>query len=334
MKLSKLVVLSFAGLLISCGGNKTPKKVSLKTELDSVSYALGMVSSPQLKMIKKGLEKDFGITLNAPSYLLGFENGIDSTDLKLSVQDSRTLLTNFFREQRALVKKRQESKQDIVNLPISKDALLKTKMDSVSYALGVKDGLQVRFMDENIEKSLAVKIDLETFKTAYLHGTDSLNIQITEEKSKMLLDKFFMAKQEEQSKKNKKAGEDFLAENKKKAGVKTTKSGLQYEVIKEGKGKAITKDSKVKVHYHGTLIDGTVFDSSVERKEPVEFGVTQVIKGWTEGLQLMREGAKYKFYIPQNLAYGARPAGQLIKPFSALIFEVEVLGVKKGDLKK
>ena len=123
-------------------------------------------------------------------------------------------------------------------------------------------------------------------------------------------------------------GEEFLAANKLREGVITTESGLQYEVIKEGKGPKPTADSKVKVHYHGTLIDGTVFDSSVDRGEPIEFNLNQVIKGWTEGVQLMPVGSKYKFYIPQDLGYGSRAAGQ-IPPYSTLIFEVELLGIVK-----
>ena len=123
-------------------------------------------------------------------------------------------------------------------------------------------------------------------------------------------------------------GEKFLAENALKEGVTTTESGLQYEVIKMGRGKKPTATDKVKVHYHGTLIDGTVFDSSVERGEPTSFGLNQVIKGWTEGLQLMPVGSKFRFYIPQELGYGAQAAGS-IPPYSTLIFEVELLSIEK-----
>ena len=126
----------------------------------------------------------------------------------------------------------------------------------------------------------------------------------------------------------KEEGEAFLAANKVKAEVKTTESGLQYEVISEGTGKKPSGQDTVKVHYHGTLIDGTVFDSSVNRGEPATFGVHQVIPGWTEALQLMSAGSKYRLYIPQNLAYGAHPhPGGAIKPFMALIFDVELLEV-------
>ncbi|MCI7575175.1 MAG: FKBP-type peptidyl-prolyl cis-trans isomerase [Bacteroidales bacterium] len=128
--------------------------------------------------------------------------------------------------------------------------------------------------------------------------------------------------------KNLEEGEEFLAQNALRDGVKTTESGLQYEIIKEGKGKVPTTEDKVKVHYHGTLIDGTVFDSSVDRGEPIVFGVTQVIKGWTEALQMMPVGSKWKLYIPYDLAYGEREAGQ-IPPYSTLIFEVELLGIEK-----
>ena len=186
-------------------------------------------------------------------------------------------------------------------------------------------------------------MDQGLFVQGFKNGMDSTNLLIESKDINNILRTFFQKKQqermkemqEEQAKKaevefgdNKKAGEAFLAENKTKDGVQTTESGLQYIVLKEGEGEAPTASSRVKVHYHGTLTDGTVFDSSVERGEPSEFGVGQVIKGWTEGLQLMKPGAKYKFFIPQELAYGAQQRGQHIKPFSALVFEVELLEVK------
>lgn len=126
----------------------------------------------------------------------------------------------------------------------------------------------------------------------------------------------------------KEEGEAFLAENKNKAGITTTASGLQFEVVEEGNGQKPAATNTVKVHYHGTLIDGTVFDSSISRGEPATFGVHQVIPGWTEALQLMSVGSKYRLYIPQELAYGAHPhPGGAIKPFMALIFDVELLDI-------
>jgi len=129
-------------------------------------------------------------------------------------------------------------------------------------------------------------------------------------------------------------GEAFLATNKKKKGVKTTASGLQYEVLREGFGTKPGPTSRVKVHYHGTTPDGDVFDSSVDKGQPIEFGLNQVIKGWTEGLQLMSGGSKFKFFIPQELAYGANPQpGSIIKPFMPLVFEVELLEILEGPAK-
>ena len=128
---------------------------------------------------------------------------------------------------------------------------------------------------------------------------------------------------------NKAAGEKFLTENKTKEGVVTTPSGLQYKIITKGTGEIPADSSKVKVNYKGTLIDGTEFDSSYKRKEPATFRANQVIKGWTEALTMMPVGSKWELYIPQELAYGARETGGQIKPFSTLIFEVELVGIEK-----
>lgn len=135
------------------------------------------------------------------------------------------------------------------------------------------------------------------------------------------------AKQAEQTKVQAAAGEAFLADNAKKAGIVVTASGLQYEIITQGTGAIPTATSKVKTHYHGTLIDGTVFDSSVKRGQPIDFPVNGVIAGWTEALQLMPVGSKWRLYIPHNLAYGERGAGASIAPFSALIFDVELIDI-------
>ena len=137
------------------------------------------------------------------------------------------------------------------------------------------------------------------------------------------------AKQKLAGEANVKAGEVFLAANAKKDGVKTTASGLQYRVIKAGTGKSPKSTDRVKVHYHGTLIDGTVFDSSVERKEPIVFGVNEVIPGWTEALQLMKEGDKWNIVLPSKIAYGERAAGEKIAPNSTLVFDVELISIEK-----
>ncbi|WP_425550186.1 FKBP-type peptidyl-prolyl cis-trans isomerase [Algibacter agarivorans] len=205
---------------------------------------------------------------------------------------------------------------------------LKTEVDSVSYGIGLNMGKQLKtgFDEANIE------IYIQGLRNAL----DSTNILLDEQQTQKVIQTYFQKKQKEQAAIAKEEGEKakadgikFLEDNKSKEGVKITESGLQYIVLKEGSGDKPTTASKVKVHYHGTLIDGTVFDSSVDRGEPTEFGVTQVIKGWTEGLQLMTPGSKYKFFIPSDLAYGANPRpGGVIKPNSTLIFDVELLEVK------
>jgi len=204
---------------------------------------------------------------------------------------------------------------------------LETELDSVSYAVGLSMSSQLKNGFEDVNEEILIQ--------AIRNGLDSTNLLLDSKDIQKTIQTYFQKKQEENKKKElakfevyKKEGIAFLEANKTKEGVKTTKSGLQYIVLKEGKGiKAKTTD-RVKVHYHGTTVDGTVFDSSVDRGTPSEFGVTQVIKGWTEGLQLMKVGSKYKFFIPQELAYGANPRPGIIKPYMALIFEVELLEIK------
>ena len=163
---------------------------------------------------------------------------------------------------------------------------------------------------------------------------DSAAMKMTPQEAQQYLQTYFVEAQAREAAKSKEEGEKFLADNKTKEGVITTESGLQYQVITEGTGVKPTAEDRVKVHYTGTLLDGTKFDSSVDRGEPAEFGVSQVIKGWTEGLQIMPAGSKYIFWIPSELAYGERGAGQDIKPNSVLKFEVELLEVIKADAKK
>ncbi len=213
---------------------------------------------------------------------------------------------------------------------------LETEIDTISYAIGMDVARNVSSMFDEFDSDL--------FRQGYNSVMDSSAVLIDKEAVQQIIQSYMqknqqkmMQKQQEAAAKkaekqfgaNKKAGETFLAENISKEGVQTTESGLQYIVLKEGTGEKPAVTSTVKVHYHGTLIDGTVFDSSVDRGEPSTFGVGQVIKGWTEGLQLMNIGAKYKFFIPQDLAYGAQQRGQKIKPFSALVFEVELLEIVK-----
>ncbi|MDX6746134.1 FKBP-type peptidyl-prolyl cis-trans isomerase [Polaribacter sp. PL03] len=214
---------------------------------------------------------------------------------------------------------------------------LKTELDSVSYAVGISMSGQLKSTFSEVDKAL--------LNQGIRNGLDSTNLLIETKDIQKVLSAYFQKKQQAQMKEqqekaaklaeakfaeNKKAGEDFLAVNKTKAGVKTTESGIQYIVLKEGSGdKPAGPSTRVKVHYHGTNLEGKVFDSSVDRGTPAEFGLNEVIKGWTEGVQLMNEGGKYKFFIPQELAYGAQQRGENIKPFSTLVFEIELLEVLK-----
>ena len=177
-----------------------------------------------------------------------------------------------------------------------------------------------------------LKLNYALLKQAVINGIKKSSVQMTPEQAQEYLNKTMTARQEkamlEKHGANKEAGDKFLAENGKKAGMVTTASGLQYEIIKAGNGPKPLDSDMVKVHYAGTLLDGKEFDSSYKRNEPASFGVGQVIKGWTEGLQLMPVGSKYKFYIPYNLGYGAQGAPD-IPPFSTLVFEVELLEIVK-----
>lgn len=195
-----------------------------------------------------------------------------------------------------------------------------TKMDSLSYSLGVLVAQNLKQQGfENLDATSLVKGVEDVMKG------DSLKIDINT--ASQTVQQYAQAQQSKKYEKNIAEGKQFLAENAKRPEVKTTSSGLQYEVLKEGNGPKPTANDQVTVHYTGKLIDGTVFDSSVERGEPATFGVTQVIPGWVEALQMMPEGSKWKLYIPADLAYGERGAGNVIGPYSTLIFEVELLKI-------
>jgi FKBP-type peptidyl-prolyl cis-trans isomerase FklB len=198
---------------------------------------------------------------------------------------------------------------------------LKTSNDSVAYSIGVSIG-------NNMKKDGLDSLNLDVLKQAISSAIKGDSLLIDAASCQGVIQNYLNNKQKVKGEANKTAGEKFLAENKKKPGVIVTASGLQYTVEKTGTGPKPTATDTVKVHYHGTLIDGTVFDSSVERGEPAEFPVGAVIKGWTEALQLMNVGSKFKLFIPSDLAYGDRPAGPKIAPNSTLIFDVELLEIK------
>lgn len=195
-------------------------------------------------------------------------------------------------------------------------------MDKVSYALGLSIG-------NNFQNSGIKDLQLEDFVQGLRDVLTDAQPVIGYDEAKQVINDYFMKLQQGKLEINKKAGEEFLSINKDKAGVVTLPSGLQYQVLKKGEGAKPTAADKVKCHYHGTLINGTVFDSSVQRGEPATFGVSQVIPGWVEALQLMEVGSKWRLFIPSGLAYGEHGAGEAIEPNSALVFDVELLDIVK-----
>lgn len=201
-------------------------------------------------------------------------------------------------------------------------------MDKLSYALGLGIGRQLAQMG-------AKDMNIDDFAMAIRDVIEGNDLKITNREAQEIVNDYFQKQEEqmraemaEKGKAAKEAGEKYLAENAKKDGVVTQPSGLQYMVLKEGNGRKPKATDTVKCHYEGMLVDGTMFDSSIQRGEPAEFPLNGVIAGWTEGLQLMQEGAKYRFFIPYTLGYGERGAGQSIPPFAALIFDVELIEVK------
>ena len=193
-------------------------------------------------------------------------------------------------------------------------------MDKVSYALGMSIGRQLQQMN-------AAEVNVDDFAQA-IKDVFASKTSLTDSEAQQAVQDFFQRKAEEQAGAAKAEGEAFLAENAKKEGVVILPSGLQYQVLREGDGRKPAATDQVECHYEGTLINGQVFDSSYQRGQTATFGLNQVIAGWTEGLQLMQEGAKYRFFIPYHLAYGERGAGQSIPPFATLIFDVELVKVK------
>ena len=195
-------------------------------------------------------------------------------------------------------------------------------MDKVAYALGLSIG-------QNLAQSGVKSINGEDFVTGMQDVLEGRKPQITLQEAQQVLDKFFKELEQKAAGAAKAEGEHFLEENAKRPSVKVTASGLQYEVLEATLGQKPKATDRVKVHYEGTLPDGTVFDSSYRRGEPISFALNQVIAGWTEGLQLMSIGSKYKLFIPYHLGYGERGAGASIPPYSALIFTVELLGINE-----
>ena len=200
-------------------------------------------------------------------------------------------------------------------------------MDKVSYALGLGIGRQLTDMG-------AKDLNIDDFAQAIKDVLAGGEVKLSETEAQTIVRTFFEEQEKKQRaaaaerfKDNKEKGEAYLKANADKEGVVTLPSGLQYQILRQGDGKKPKATDRVRCHYEGMLIDGTLFDSSIQRGEPAVFGLNQVIAGWTEGVQLMKEGAKYRFFIPYNLGYGERGAGQQIPPYSALVFDVELIEV-------
>ncbi|SMO66893.1 FKBP-type peptidyl-prolyl cis-trans isomerase FklB [Saccharicrinis carchari] len=193
-------------------------------------------------------------------------------------------------------------------------------MEKLSYSLGMS-------IASNLQKSGVTQLDQQAFARGVKHQLEATQTEITPQEANEIINGFFTELQSKQFEANIKAGQEFLAENAKRKEVETLDSGLQYEVITSGSGEKPSAQSNVKCHYHGTLLNGKVFDSSVQRGEPAVFPVNGVIAGWVEALQLMSVGSKWKLFVPANLAYGEQGAGQDIAPHSTLIFEVELLEI-------
>ncbi len=317
-----IIILTLAiSVLASCQNQNG--KVELNTRIDSLSYIMGASDGERLYQSFK--QQKFDSILNLDLYFTGLTDATtEDGKLKYDVKEKLPMVQNFFRDYQA---NQMEVMQDTTGTvkPIVFDRVL---LDSVSYIMGANDGegMTKGFKNAGLDTIVSFKLYL---KGLFTTGKGGESLVPVKENIKMVQD-FFAEVQENRLLAEfgdiKKEGEEFLAKNKAREEVTETESGLQYEVLKEGKGAKPAATDKVKVHYHGTLLDGTVFDSSVDRGEPIEFNLSGVIQGWTEGLQLMPIGSKYKFYIPYDLAYGTRPAGT-IKPFQMLIFEVELLDI-------
>lgn len=199
---------------------------------------------------------------------------------------------------------------------------LTTEVDSVSYSIGLN-------IAENLSNQGLDGLNIDALAKGMDDFFSQNDLAISKEQGEQFIQNYMQRKAMEAANKNKKEGEDFLAKNGQKDGIVTLPSGMQYEIIEAGQGAIPKATDKVRTHYHGTLIDGTVFDSSIERGQTATFGVTQVIQGWQEALQLMPVGSKWRLYIPYHLAYGERGAGGQIGPFATLIFDIELIEIVK-----
>ena len=221
-------------------------------------------------------------------------------------------------------KTRRSQRNVVQEVPAVPAVVLSNAIDSMSYSLGVNIGVDLL---NNLKTLPGGVYNKELFLQAFSDAMKENPVVITNQEAQSFLQDFFTSAQEAEANSKKSEGEKFLTENKKNPAVQVTPSGLQYIVLTEGNGAKPLASDKVKVHYEGTLTDGTKFDSSYDRGEPIEFPLNQVIRGWTEGVQLMTVGSKYKFFIPYELGYGEQGASGVIPPYATLVFTIELLDI-------
>lgn len=305
-----ILLLAVLATFTSCTDNGTNGDAmqgnsDLVTSLDSMSYALGALFASQFD--------PQGITINAQQFAKGYAQSADSTSY-LDQDGSRTIMNNF--QQAMMVRQ---------GVPFTSADTIPFSIDSLSYTLGFDLQNQMKGFDITLSAPTLLQGALDKdSETALLDkaGRDAQVQALTQMIQEKEMQKALAA-----AGPNMEAGKAFIAEKASDPEVKSTASGLHYKVIEAGSGASPVATDNVTVHYTGTLIDGTVFDSSVERGQPATFGLTQVIAGWTEGVQLMKPGAKYQFYIPYQLAYGERGSPPNIGPGETLIFDIELISI-------
>jgi len=297
---SLLLIFSACG-----GGGASSGNTKLATAKDSLSYAIGNYLSQNMKM--QGME------LNADMLETGFVNQANGKGL--TKEEAKKLIDQFQLEM--MLKQRDAS---------AKDKPFNFNLDSVSLAIGQDFSFQMQSLGIDLD-GVKFGAGSRDFNSGNM-SMDSLAVaaQVKKFTAEMQAKSIEQAAVEGQA--NKAAGVAFLAENGKQEGVKTTASGLQYKVLKSGSGKKPSATDEVEVHYEGKLLDGSIFDSSIQRGTPITFSLNKVIPGWTEGVQLMRKGAKYRFWIPSDLGYGERGSPPNIGPGATLVFEVELIDIK------